>query len=41
VLRGAAGRVSNDKAAASLAQDESCRQGDDEKQHKRDAEDTQ
>ena len=42
VLRGAAGRVSSrDNAAVSLAQDERCRQGNDEKQHKRDAKDTQ
>jgi hypothetical protein len=42
VLRGAAGRVSSSgKAAASLAQDESCRQGNNEKQYKRDADDTQ
>ena len=42
VLRGAASRFrSSGKAAASLAQDESCRQGNDEKKHKRDADDTQ
>jgi len=42
VLRGAAGRVSSrDNAAVSLAQDERCRQGNDEKQHERDADDTQ
>jgi hypothetical protein len=42
VLRGAAGRVSSrNKAAESLSEDESCRQGNDEKQHKRDADDTQ
>jgi len=42
VLRGAAGRVSNrGTAAASLAQDEPCRQGNNEKQHERDADDTQ
>jgi len=42
VLRGPAGRVSSrGNAAASLAKDERCRQGNDEKQHKRDAKDTQ
>ena len=41
VLRGATGRVSTGNAAASLAQDESCRQGNNEKQHERDADDTQ
>ena len=42
VLRGAAGRVSSSgNTAASLAQDESCRQDNDEKQHERDADDTQ
>jgi len=42
VLRGATGRVSSTgNAAASLAQNESCRQGNDEEQHKRDTDDTQ
>jgi len=42
VLRGTAGSMSGGRAhTRSLAQDQTCRQRDDEKQHERDAEDTE
>jgi hypothetical protein len=42
VLRGAAGGIGGGRASAtSLAQDQPCRQRNDDKQHERDADDTQ